>query len=463
MGLGMRRSLRKRGFAARVLSFVMIGGLAAGLSGCGERERILPGKRLDIRAPLAGAAADGGAAAGAQEAAAPQNRALPIGLPAPVNPASWPQRLGNGAHRLTHLAFAAEPKPLWSAPIGAGNSRRLRITADPVVAGGRIFTLDAKAGVKAHSLDGRALWSTDITPPGERAGQASGGGLAVEGDVLFVTSGYGELVALDAATGALRWRQKLDAAATGAPAVKEGIVYVVSRDNRALAIDVKNGRILWELPGVPADAVMERGAAPAVGEKFVIFPFGTGELTAAFRKGGIRIWRTPVAGKRKGRAYAITRDLTADPVIAGDTVYAANAAGRAVALDLASGERIWSAGEGAYGPMWPVGGSVFMISDEDRLLRLDAATGERIWAVELPYFVKEKPKKRKAIVAHYGPVLAGGRLIVASSDGLIRAFDPVDGRLLGTIDLPGGAASAPVIVNRTLYVVSRKGKLFAFR
>ena len=62
-------------------------------------------------------------------------------------------------------------------------------------------------------------------------------------------------------------------------------------------------------------------------------------------------------------------------------------------------------------------------------IRLDAATGEVIWAVDMPYFTQEKIKKRKGIYAHYGPVLAGGRVMVVSSDGLLRAFDPTDGSL----------------------------------
>ena len=37
-------------------------------------------------------------------------------------------------------------------------------------------------------------------------------------------------------------------------------------------------------------------------------------------------------------------------------------------------------------------------------------SGEVIWQIELPYFVKDKPNKRKAIFAHYGPILAGGRV-----------------------------------------------------
>jgi len=52
---------------------------------------------------------------------------------------------------------------------------------------------------------------------------------------------------------------------------------------------------------------------------------------------------------------------------------------------------------------------------------------------------------------------------VASSDGLIRQFDPASGALIGTIALPGGAASAPVVAGQTLYVISKTGQLHAFR
>ncbi len=440
--------------------------LALGLVGaCSKREVVLQGERLDLRAGLgAPLNAAGNVAPNASgPKSATQSQATPIRLPKPVNHASWPQRGGSVTHHVSDPAFSTTPQRLWAVSIGAPNSRKYRIAADPVVADKRIFTLDARAGVQAHTLDGKPLWSVDITPPSDKAGEASGGGLAVAGGTLYVTSGYGELVALDVKTGQKRWVQRLEAVATGAPAVRGGMVYVVSRDSRAWALDARDGRIRWELPGVPAAAVMAGGAAPAVTDQFAILPFGSGEVTAAFRKGGMRMWGAPVAGARRGRAYASVIDITGDPVVIGKVVYAANAAGRVVALDLASGERIWTAREGAYGPVWPTGGSVFLISDEDQLVRLDAKTGVRIWAVDMPYFTAKKPKRHKGIVAHFGPIVAGGRLLVASSDGLIRVFDPASGALLTTYDLPGGAASAPIVVNGTLYVVSAKGQLNAYR
>ena len=71
--------------------------------------------------------------------------------------------------------------------------------------------------------------------------------------------------------------------------------------------------------------------------------------------------------------------------------------------------------------------------------------------------------RRAKVFAHYGPILAGSRLVIASSDGKIRQFDPASGELISTLKMPAGAASAPIIVGGTLYVLSTNGNLLAFR
>jgi len=148
----------------------------------------------------------------------------------------------------------------------------------------------------------------------------------------------------------------------------------------------------------------------------------------------------------------------------GNTVYVGNHSGRLVAIDAGSGERIWTTRQGALGPVWPVGGSLFAVTDLNQLARINAADGTVIWAVDLPKFLKDKPKKRKQIYVHYGPIMAGGRLVTASDDGYLRFFAPQDGSLIATVDLPGGGATtAPVVAGGTLYVVSRSGELHAFR
>lgn len=436
----------------RVLgSLILLGVLVA----CTEPEVILPGKREGIR-PDETVSAD-------LSTEASEKQVRSISLPPQTNNSSWEQSHGTPSTRVSHAALNLPLSEVWSTDIGDGDSRRNRITAAPVVSGGRIFTLDAESLVTATTLAGERLWQTDIIPRSEKSGQATGGGLAFADGRVFVASGYSRVFALDAATGQITWDQRLEGSASGTPTVFGGIVYLTASDEQGWAISADEGRQLWTLIASP-DANNVLGApAPAVANDLAIFAFGSGELQAVFRRGGLRRWDASVSGQRLGSALGSVRDVTAAPVVSGNTVYVGNQAGRTVALDLTSGTRKWTANEGAVGRIIPAGDSVFLISDQNDLLRLSAATGELIWRVDLPRFNSSRPKRQSSIVAHHGPVLAGGQVHIASDDGLIRSFDPASGALTATVEIAGGATSAPVVAGGVLYVVSTKGKLHAFR
>ena len=426
------------------LSFALLLGLAA----CGEREVILEGERLDI--------------VGDSQTEV-VNRSEPIALPRAISNANWTQVGGNNAHHIPHLALSRDLSRVWSAAIGEGNGRKHRITADPVISGGQVFTLDSRAQVTAHSTNGQRVWSRNLTPAADSADDASGGGLAVAGNRLFVTTGFGEVTALDAATGNILWVQDLSSAATGAPTYSDNVVYLVTRNSIGWAIDAASGRILWQVLGATSDSGVTGGAAPAVAGGQVIFPLSSGQLIGALAGPGNQVWAASVAGERRGRAFSRFSDISADPVVANGVVYAGNHSGRAAAFDANTGQRVWRANEGALSPVAVAGGSVFMVSDEARLLRLDAATGEPIWARDLPFFTRNRIARRDETYSHYGPILAGGRLILASNDGQLRLFDPVSGNLIGTVALPDGAARNPVVAGGTLYIVTENGQLHAFR
>lgn len=441
--------------------------LAALAAGCAEREVILKGTRQTPRSAVISPEATSEAATApvpvAQAVPAAGPKPAPIRLPAPQGNADWPQRGGNALHRAAHAALSPAPAALWRARVGQGDGRKHRVSADPVVSGGRIFTLDSRALVVATGRGGETLWQTDLTPAGERADDASGGGLAAGEGMVFATTGFGELVALDAASGALAWRQRFDAPVGGAPAVADGRVYVVARDASAWAVSARDGRVLWQIPGTPTISGVIGGSAPAVDARQVIFPFTSGQMIAVARDSGAGLWNTQVAGQRPGRAYAAFSDLTGDPVIADGTVYAGTMAGRLVAIDADTGLLRWSAADGATGPVVVAGGAVFFVNDEDQLMRVDAQSGAEVWRIDMPYFRTARPKRRRDIVAHYGPVLAGGRLVLASSDRLLRFFDPVSGALAATVPMAAGAAAAPAVAGGVLYVLDQGGTLEAFR
>ncbi|MFC3616700.1 PQQ-binding-like beta-propeller repeat protein [Lutimaribacter marinistellae] len=423
------------------------------LTACAEREEILTGPREDIRPE------------GQSSTAPPEDGTGPraISLGTPSTNSSWTQGIGSPSFRPSHPALRATPQRVWTTDIGEGDTRRTRITAEPVVGGGLIYTLDSGATVSAVSPQGGLVWQTNLIPPGESEGQATGGGLAYADGTLYVSSGFGRLTAIEARTGGIRWRQRLDATGSGKPTVRDGLLYLVAGDEIGWAIETKTGRIAWQTVATPSVGNVLGAPAPALGSELVVFGFGSGDVTANFRRGGVGRWNASVTGRSPGRAAARIGDVTGAPVISGSRVYIGNHSGRTVSFDMETGDRLWTMDEGALGPVWPVGDSVFFVSDRNRLLRVNAASGETIWATELPGFVKDKPRKRSTVFAHYGPILAGGRIVVASSDGRLRFFSAESGALSHQVEIPDGATSGPVVAGGTLYVVSTKGQLHAFR
>ncbi|WP_235855932.1 outer membrane protein assembly factor BamB family protein [Mesobaculum littorinae] len=443
----MRGKTASRGLAA------LCGVLA--LAGC-EQEFMLPGERQDLRdMPSQSAVVD-----------TTPDAAQPISLPPATRNATWTQKAGGPTHDMGHPALSSAPQLIWSARIGEGDGRRHRITADPVTDGARIYTVDSRARVMAHDTSGRAVWSADLTRPGDNSGDASGAGLAVADGTLYAATAFGQVVALVAATGRRLWVQEIEAAAAGSPTVAGGKVYVVARDARVWALDPADGRVDWTLAGTPSQAGVVGGAGPAVAPGMAVVPFSSAEMVGVLPESGLERWTGNVAGRRLGEVYARISDISGDPVISGTTVYAGSPSGRTAAFDLDSGDMLWSAREGAMSPVAVAGGSVFAVTDKAQLVRLDAATGQRIWGADLPIEPPERrflPRRRDAVYAHYGPILAGGRLWVASSDGALRGFDPASGALVAQADLPGGATTNAAVANGTLYVVSADGTLLAFR
>lgn len=445
----------------RTLKGLLVLSVAVMLAGC-EKELILQGERFDTRAPLDASIPVEGEAPPVDTTNDFENQSLPISLAPASALAEWTHRAGNAQHLMGHSTLSAQPARLWSANIGQGNSRKYRVSAAPVVSDGRVFAMDSRGEVTAVATSGGVLWRAALKPQAARS-DVSGGGLAIGAGRLFATTGYGEMVALDMSSGAVVWRQKLGGPAAAAPTVNGDVVFVTGRNGATFALNAADGRVIWEISATRSNSGMLGAGSPAIAGELVLLPSGSGEVLAANQADGSGIWRVAVAGKRLGRSYSGISEITGDPVIAGKTAYIGNQSGNTAAVDVETGARIWTAKEAAYGPVLVAGGSVFLISDEAKLVRLDASTGARIWSVDMPYYTRQREKSRARITAHFGPVLAGGRLVVASGDGSLRLFNPEDGALTAMVDLPGGAASLPALAGGVLYVVSGNGQLHAFR
>lgn len=440
--------------ASAPFRLAFLASVAFGLAACGQEEPPLPGERLDIRAPLT------------EEAAAPEPARVvadKLALPPAFLNTEWTHRNGEADHLIGHPALGRTLKRVWSANIGAGNSRKRQITADPIVAEARIYTMDAIGEVRAFTLAGKPVWARDLTPPNEKPGETSGGGLAYAHGVLAATTGHGDVWALDPATGEPKWRHRMPGSISAPPVIVGDVVVAVTRSNTAMGIDIRNGRILWQQLSPGETAGVEGAGAPAAMGNLAVIPYASGEVVGVVARNGLRAWSAAVTGGRKGLARSIVNDISGDPVIDGYTLYVGNQAGRIASLDRRSGERNWTAQDGTYTPVWPLGGAVFVVTDTFAVKRLNASDGGEVWSAELPGYKSKRDRRRRDAYAYFGPVVAGGQVWVAGSDGLLRAYDPESGALTFTTEIPGGAASQPAIAGGVLYILSANGQLHAFR
>ena len=187
------------------------------LAGCAEREEVLPGVREPVDAVLQRTDAEALSLITEDD-----NQSREISLPAQETNSSAQQFEGSPDFRTLHPALGQNLSRVWSVNIGRGDERKQRITADPVVGDGLIYTLDAGTTVTAVSTSGDIVWQSKINTKEDDDDEATGGGLALDAGTLYVSSGFGILTALDGATGATIWEQQLEATGSGRPLVAGG-------------------------------------------------------------------------------------------------------------------------------------------------------------------------------------------------------------------------------------------------
>ena len=425
----------------KALTFIVILFLAA----CGEKEDIVPGVRLDLRSVV--------------DAPVLANKDLILSK-AKINK-EWTHRNGSQSHFIKHPSLSNEPSEIWSKKIGVGNKRRQRLAADPIIAENRIFTLDSNFGVSAFDENGEKVWAADLTSSKSPKDKISGGGLAYSKGNLAVSTGAGEVVLLDAATGIIRWRHDVQGSISAPPTYASGIIIVMTGGNQAIALNAKNGRVVWTQESNTTGAGILGAGTPAVSGNLVVLPFTSGEVLGVSLNEGLQSWSQVINGKRVGSANGYVKAVSGDPVIVGKVVYAGTNSGRLAAIDITSGMRVWTKKEGAIGPVWIENNALFVLTDQQKLKRLDRKNGAEVWSYDLPVY--KNPKRSTGKYGHFSPVLAGNKLYVAGTDKKIRVFDPKTGKLLNSIPVRGGAASQLAIANERMYILSGSGKLIAFQ
>ena len=386
---------------------------------------------------------------------------LSIRLPRPLINDDWPQQGGFANHAMHHLALGDVPQEAWSRSIGSSSDDDAPILSGPVVAEGLIFAMDSDAEVSARRVDnGAVVWRRDIEPEHEDDGNW-GGGVAYDLGKVYVGTGFAQVVALDARTGAELWRTPVSAPMRSAPTAFGGKVYAITKDNQVFALDAELGTVDWTHTGIEETAGLIGSASPAVDGDIVIVPYSSGEIFALRAQNGRQLWSDNLAAIRRADAVSALADIRGRPVLDRGRVYAISHSGRMVAIDLASGRRIWEAEVGGVNQPWIVGRFLYVVTTEGDVVALVAENGLVRWVTPLGRY--EDPEDRGDLVSWSGPVLASDRLIVTGSQGVAVALSPYSGEIIGEIDMPDDVSLPPILAGETLYFQTDNARLIAFR
>jgi outer membrane protein assembly factor BamB len=392
----------------------------------------------------------------------PDTATLPMSLPDPVPNADWAQSGGDADKSMGHVALGQALSQAFLVQAGRGSSLTMRLAAAPIVANGRVYTIDTLGAVRSFNAQTGAMYWASQTP-NEKGNERSlyGGGIAFDNGRIYATNGLGYVSAMSEQTGGILWQVRPGGPLRGAPTVANGALYVMSQDNQIYSLDESNGSTNWSQAASLEIAGVFGTASPAVAQGTVVAGFSSGELNAYRYENGRQVWQDALQRTSITTSVSSLSDIDADPVIDNGQVIAIGQGGRMVALELTTGQRQWELNIAGITTPWVAGDWIFAITDDAKLLCISRQNGHIRWINQMPQF--EHPKGKKGQIDYLGPILAGGRLIIAGLNGTLINVDPTTGNFQSQTNAGAGISVPPVVANSTLYVYDDAGRLHAYR
>lgn len=377
-------------------------------------------------------------------------------LPAPYENKYW---YGAGRDQ-QHYALSSNLQQAWRASIGKG-SDDFPLIVEPIAANGFVYSVDLEGRLKKIAVqNGRDEWTVKVAPKDEDRATI-GGGLSFDGR-LYVATGFHELLALDPANGGLIWRYQGTAPFRAAPISLGGRVFAVSADSETFSLDRDTGSFQWRHAGLKEKTRYVGAAAPIATSNLLVVPYASGEVYGLRPENGADLWSLSLQPMQRFEAsLSQLGDIQADPVLKDGVIYAMSASSVLAAIEARTGRKLWQHALGGIQTPRVVGDFLFVTADENSVYAFERETGKLLWVKELPRY--EDVANKEGAILYSAPVLAGGLLHVVGSDGTINRFNPRTGEAAPVIQTGYRITLSPLVVNKTLVLVTDDGVLLAYR
>ena len=275
----------------------------------------------------------------------------------------------------------------------------------------------------------------------------------------YIANNPGILFAVQAATGRTSWRYRSGRCTAASPAVAGGVVYMAflnlrrpgreacnvspgtpGIDGELVALDARTGTVRWRRVIGPSET------SPLVAGRLVYAGDWTGAVYAFDRTTGRRIWRYQTGGEVKG-AFALT----------GRRLFVGSYDHHLYALNARTGALIWRAsaqerlgGRGTfYATPAAAYGRVYIGSTDGKVYSFGAKSGELRWSQSTGGYV------------YASPAIWKQRILVGSYSGTFFALDAATGDVRWRFEAGGPISGSASVIGDVVYFSTLKGRTFA--
>lgn len=279
---------------------------------------------------------------------------------------------------------------------------------------------------------------------------------AMDGGLMYLGTEDGTLICLDAQTGDEKWRYQSRGPIGQMPLISGNLVVFSNEGDQVIALDSLSGEFKWVYKADTPEENTLRGHAGVAGDGELFFTgFANGNIVALRRDTGSVAWLQSLKGEATGFF-----DVDATPVLIDETLYVTSSSGGVYALDKTSGLVRWRT------PLWDVSmpsasGNIGGLTSDGTFLYV-AVADLGIHALDLQGNVVWR------IGANKGgepatPVLSGDLVLYTlAHDGLFLARRR-SGEVVEYWDPGDGISASPAVTSDgRMFVISNRAILYAF-
>lgn len=336
------------------------------------------------------------------------------------------------------------PTVLWTNTQSSGVGKteanlRLAVTPSDIVVAdtkGKINALNRESGKLKWSVSTKA----DITA----------GPSVSEGRVVVGTDD-GKVLVYQLSDGLLLWQSNLTSAVMAAPLIGSNTVFVHGSDSSVVALKLQNGKQLWRYSVQTPPLMLRQNSSPLMANNHVIVGFSNGKLVSLHRLDGLPAWERELAISKGRSDIQRMVDISADPVIKNNQLYAVSYQGQIAAMEIETGNTLWERALSSYSGIAVSPKAVFVSDPDGVMWALNRKTGDVLW--------KKTELMGRRLSA---PAIVQGFVVVGDNDGYLHWMSENDGAFVGQnlVDSKGIEAT-PVAKDHIVYVLGRSGKVAA--